>query len=242
MTDYEALAEEAKGSFDLGGLLKGQPNLAKTKKVTLYLDQDAGEAVGGFDIETDALGRETKTRWGLVGEIDTAVEQVNLINAVLGEDDEKIEEAGIDSETAQTYISKRDELYAEIKRLQDVLKPLHEQLEASALDLEIHYLPPIITKSAREAARKHLGLKKVDPGTPEFSDYIAEFNAQILSRACKSITQRSTGQTNASLSVEEAREMYEYLPTSEQNRLDAAVNEIVFKAKIAQNIALDAGF
>lgn len=237
--DIEQIVQEAKGTFDLDEVLTGRPAIKKTTSVPVYLDEEVGELLGGFDIETGLGGQKQKVRWGVLGKIDEKADELKLIEAVI-ENADKSDNEDDRGENYQTYIAKRDELLAEIKELGAEARKLQERLEQSALIFEIRYLPPIITKSARVEARKELGIKKVTDET--YDDYLAEFNAQILTRATVSITKAATGQKNEGLSIEGARKLLGQLPSSEQARLDAQIDKIVFKSKIAQHLSLDADF
>lgn len=234
--DIQNIVDEAKEGFDLDEVLTGSTASHDPKTIRVYTDLKTGEELGGADDVQTSFGTTTKERWGILGDIDLLREELRLINAVIDNKDELNQ----DAENLKTYVERRDEITAEIEELKAKAKPLQEKIEESALDIEVRYLPPIIVKDARKDARKHLGLKKVTE--EDYEDYLAEFNAQILTRAATSITQVKTGRVNKQITIESARKMYGLLPSSEQRKLDEHIDKIVFKSKIAQHLALDADF
>lgn len=202
----EKIAEEARESFDLGGFLRGATRVMDT--VTVYTDEQAGNALGGHEIvQEDGPGgaRVPKVRsWGLKGEY----------NKLTRTPEEKKKNA---------------------KRIREVEKEvaaLLERIEESALTFELHSIPTAISKSARRNARKELEI--TGKGVPEaLSDEFAEeLSSQYLALSAGKVT-RGDGKQLPKLSVEEARDLADYLPRSEHIKLLNAVNDVLFASHIS---------
>jgi len=225
--DIDAIVDDVKESFDLDEFLNGIPSRFKTQK--LYTDRDLGEKLGGWDVETNQFGTERKRRWGVIGQIDELTEELEVLKSI--------------DNPVEGTVDRINEITDEIGTLALEASALLDELDKSALEVEIQSLPPIITKDARRIARANLEIKeKVGQNHPRFDEYLDEYNAVILSKSVVSITKLATGAKNNGLSLAGAKGLYEKLPQSEVDRLDAVVNEVVFKSSIAQHIALDADF
>ena len=233
--DIGALVEEAKGTFDLGDFLTESVTKIEGKSVTVYTDQTAGEELGGEFADTGKVVHK-----GLLGEAILLKNQVKLYQSVLDATEEAVAESGeSEPETTDSYREERDKAQARLDEIQPDIDRLRAQLDATSLKIGLRYLPPLIIKDARVKARKHLGIKRVSDDNAE--EYMEEFNAQILSRACTFI-EKATGEQNPGVDPEGARKLYGYLPISETYRLDEAINALVFQGKIASKLALDADF
>ena len=242
--DVAALVEEAKGTFDLGGFLHQAVAKVEDKEITVYTDQAAGEALGGEFGDTGKVIHK-----GPLGEAILLKNQIKLYQAVIDAAEEaaaksaaEAELSGEDAEpeppTTDSYRQERDKAQERLEEIQPEIDRLRAQLEETSLTIGLRYLPPLIIKDAKLKSRKHIGIKKVTED--DYEEYMTEFNAQILSRACTYV-ETPTGR-NPGIDPEEARNLYGLLPYSEQERLDAAINKLVFQGKIAASLALDADF
>jgi len=217
--------EEVKGSFDLGALIKGRP--VRYKSVKVYTDEVLGEMLGGAEDERNNLGMVAgRRRWGLLGEADALGAELKVLEAY--------------EEPAEDVKARIDEISARLIEIRDEVNDILEQMEASSLTIELQSLPPIINKDAQRKARQELGIKGNVPAD-RTQEYVDEYNAQVLSRAIVSIT-NGVGEKNTTISVQDARDLYGFLPASEVQKLDAIVDEVVFKSAIAKSLSTDADF
>ena len=91
--EIEAVAKEARKTFNLSDRLKGRTQ--RTGSVTVYLDEIAGQTLGGAEDIVNSLQMKVgRNRWGLLGEIDLAVfeEREEDIAALR----EKVDEVGFE--------------------------------------------------------------------------------------------------------------------------------------------------
>lgn len=216
----EELVEEAKGSFDLGSLLSGRASLKSTKTIRIYTDEDALDTLEPLLTKKDLLEREKKTLTLVIDNDELA---------------DKLEDAG------EGIVARLAEIDTLLKSLEeDEIAAARAVLNETALDIAVTPLPPLIVKSARLEARKHLGLKTVTPD--DYDDYIPEYNAQILKRCVAAITNVGSGGVNKGLSIEDARGLFDMLPLGEDSRLQEFVDKVVFRAEVSKALAQDADF
>jgi hypothetical protein len=201
--DVQAIADQAREEFDLGAELRGRSR--RTKTVRVYMDEVAGERLGGAELRdaVSEFGMPTKEMhyWGIVGE------RMKL-------DDKK------DA--------------AQIKALNEEAAALQKTLDDSALDIELTSVPKLVKDDANRAARAALGIReRVTESHPRVDEFIDENDAQLLQRCVASITKVGTGAKNKGLSIESARNLREMLPEWEWQKINEALKSLLYEKVIA---------
>lgn len=215
-TDIDDIQESVREGFDLRQRLLGGSPLEKV--VTVYTDAATGAELGGAeDIEGQGGLVMGRRRWGLLGRL----EEVRLRAEALAKqevvDEEEI--AALEAESA--------DLTAKVK-------PLLKKLEKSALVFTIRAVPDLIIRDTRRKAREALGIKnKGIQGKEE--EYSLEYTAILLSASVASYVDNATGKTHAGLTVQEARDLRDYLPAGQFPKLDKAMIDVSFEAQIGHH-------
>lgn len=223
--EIEAVVEEVKGSFDLGGFLKGAKTRFKTVRV--YTDSEAGAELGGTRIDTQYGFITGSSRVGLIGETLDLSDRLKALS--------ELEEA------TEATLEEVQEIAAQIDANKVRIDELHKQLDESALDFEIQSLPPVIQKDAGRRAKNALGIKGKVPEARQ-EEYDERRNAEILSLATMRITKVATGERNPGITPEDAQDILDYLPDSEQRRLAAVLEEVALRSGIADKLASSSDF
>lgn len=207
-------AEEGRKTFDLGARLKGRGLRRVTHRA--FTDEEAGQALGGVEERRDPSGSFVigHRKWGAIGEL------TDLKLAKEKGDDNDLQ---IDAKTEE-------------------IRSLMETLDATALDIELQAIPPVVKKDARRKAKAALDIKGKGVPDDRLDEFADEFNAQLLHAAALSITDVGTGDRNTSVSVEDARNLYDFLPSEESARLEEAVAKLLFESAIADHATSDVDF
>jgi hypothetical protein len=207
-TDVEQIVQRAQDEFDLEAELNDQSRITKTVRV--YLDQVAGHALGGIEIREE------------VGEFGIPVLKTHAWGIL-----EKIADLTSTDEDAK----KNDR---EVKALKEEAKALQARLEASAMDLELTWVPSIVKDDAHRAARSALGIhEKVTTTHPRHDEYAKEYDAQTLQRIVLSVTKVATGAKNKGISIEGARSLRGKLPDWEWAKVNDEIAELLWEKHIS---------
>lgn len=225
-TDLDAeirdIQSEARSSFSLRERLVNKNSRRKTK--TVYTDAEAGEELGyAVDEEYQGIKSGRRLRRGLVGELDALEEEGKaLLKAI----DAAEEPSAADTDRAR-------EISAETKRIRAEITAVKKRLKGSSMDFTLHTLPKPIIKGVKHQTRSHLKIK--GKGVPEalLEDYNEEYSAQMLAASTESWIDHETGETHDQLTVDQARELFNYLPEGQFSRLDQAMLDLSFEATIA---------
>lgn len=211
--DIQQIADDARETFDLGDFLRGRSQ--RTRSVRVFTDEVIAEQRGGVEPATRILSNGMEVpdirSWGKVGELA------------------EIQGAYDALESKSTKEARA--MKARITEVTDEIRVLTEALLKTALDIELHSVPPEIVKDAKRAAKKHLGIKSKGYDFDD-DDQFEEYYAQLFSRTISSITKHGTSSTTPH-SVENTRILKGYLPTSEYNKLISQLNELLFQSSIA---------
>ncbi len=222
--DIEAIANDARESFDLGDFLRGRS--VRTKTVRVFTDEVTAEERGGFE-RIYRIVNETRIpdvrSWGLVKDMAEAQAEYEGV-------ENKSTKAG------RTLKAKIDSIEAEIRALT-------EKLLETALEIELRAVPDRIKKDAYRAARKALGIRGKNGVTADNAIELEDENAaQILQRTVVSITKYGTDDKNLGVSIEGARDLKGLLPDSEWDKVKEALDELLFRKVIADQVAEDLDF
>lgn len=228
----EEIIQEVEDDFDLGELLDGRSHADSSLR--LYTDEKTGKELGGTETSTNQFGIAVSTRrWGVLGEIDGLREVIERAESAI--------ESMDDSDAKALLEADLEEAKGKVVELGKKAGPLLEKMDKSAIDLSIQSLPPVIIKDCRRRARAALEIKgKVSEADQE--RYLEQFNAEILVACVSAYTLVGNGKTTQGLDIEMAKKLYDKLPPSEVARLDAKVDEIVYKSAIAQGVGRNPDF
>lgn len=214
MTSIQSIAEEAREDFDLGEYLSDE-GATIDDTVTVYTNKKAGRELGGVEQvrvydELTGLPRPDFRTWGVMGQIF---------------------ELKRERDGDVTHADKIAELKLEAERIS-------EKLEASAIELTLHSIPPIIKKDAKRAARKHLAINGKTPDSPDhpqFEEYEDEHDSQILQRSVVSIKTLRDGKVRKGLSIENARKLKEQIDEREYLKIKEKLIEISYRRQIGEH-------
>lgn len=216
--ERDAIIEEAREGYSLRDRLRGVS--VRTKTVTLYTDAVIGAELGGAEDLVDGYGlKGARRRWGLMGELDTAVEKA----AALQRQDDP------DEAEVLAVASTIDDLKGKIP-------PLVKKLEKSALVVTARAIPQFVIRDVRRKAKKALGIK--GKGIPEArqEEFGLEHLAQLVAASVDSWEDRSAGQKFSNMTLDEARALRDELPAGQFDKLDRAIGELSFESAIASNV------
>lgn len=219
----EEIVRETRESFDLGDFLRGRST--RTKTVRVFTDEVTAERRGGFAKTTETLSNGVQIpairSWGLVKELAEAQGEYDAL------------------ESKTTKEAKA--LKAKVATITDEIKALTAELVETSLEVELKAVPKVIKKDAYRAAKKALGINGKISDT-QVVEFIDEHSAQILHRTVVSIKKESSGEENAGVSVESARDLVGLLPDSEWAKIDAALKELLDEQVIADQVVEDRDF
>lgn len=229
--NIEEIVAEIQDDFDIDDLLNGRSHVDST--IRLYTDEKTGQELGGSEVDRNQFGLGMKRRWGVLGELDEKkeiIERAEKAIKVMEDGDAKaLLEAEVEAENAKVV--------ALGKRAGELL----DRLNRTAIDLEIQSLHPVIIKDCRRRAKAALQIKgKVSEDQSE--EYMDQFNVEVLVACVSKYTIVGNGNTRDRITVDQAKNLYEKLPPSEVVKLDAKIDEIVFRSAIAQQVSLDSDF
>lgn len=217
--ESEEFVNEVKGTFDLSARLRGRS--MRTGSVVVYTDEPTAERIQTVEA---ALQQLTDMPAGFKS-LAAAIR--NLGHEDIADNIESVVDSGI-----------RDmDEYNELEKERDELK---ETLKASAIKIELQAIPKIVLKDCRRLAKKHLGIKGNIPEEriEEFSDVNT---AIALTKAITSLRD-ADGNVNTSLTVDEARDLFDYLPDSEWQKIDTALADLGYRDVISGAITDDPDF
>ncbi|WP_217182695.1 hypothetical protein [Streptomyces sp. AC495_CC817] len=234
--EITAIQEEAREGYDFRARLAGANNRRKT--ITVYTDAAAGDKLG-YAIDAVLPGgikTGERLRKGLVGKLDAlAIEGDALLKRF-----DALEEAG--AEIPDVDNDRVKEITAERAKLTKQIDALKERLKGTGIEFHLISLPKMIQKKVKRETRQALGLKA--KGIPESrqEEYDDEYTARILSASVEKWTDHENGETSSSLSVQQAKDLEDFLPEGQFPRLDRACVELTFEAAIADGSVDDADF
>lgn len=225
-TDLDAeileIQEEARSTFSLRDRLVSKNSRRKT--TTVYTDAEAGEELGyAVDEEYQGIKSGRRLRRGLIGDLDALEEEGKVLLKRMNASDEVD-----DKDTARAR-----EISTETKTLRSKISAAKKRLKGSSIDFTLHTLPKPITKGVKHQTRSHLKIK--GKGIPEalVEDYNEEYSARMLAASTEEWTDHETGETHERLTVEQARDLFNYLPEGQFSRLDETMLTLSFEAAIA---------
>lgn len=217
--ESEEFVNEVKGTFDLSARLRGRS--MRTGTVVVYTDEPTAERIQTVEA---ALQQLTDMPAGFKS-LAAAIR--NLGHEDIADNIESVVDSGIrDMDEYNGLEQERDEL--------------KETLKASAIKIELQAIPKIVLKDCRRLAKKHLGIKGNIPEEriEEFSDVNT---AIALTKAITSLRD-ADGNVNTSLTVDEARDLFDYLPDSEWQKIDTALADLGYRDVISGAITDDPDF
>jgi seryl-tRNA synthetase len=219
--EVDTIVQEAREGFDLRARLAGTSKREKT--VTIYTDADTGSKLGGAE-DIVLPGTEIvsgRRRWGVQGQLDEISQRAEALAKQITDGKVSDEEAGDEIATLET---KRAEL---TKQAEKLLKKLDE----SALVFTLQAVPDLVVRDSRRIARKNLGIKAkgIEGREEEFS---LEYTAVLLAASVASWTDKLSGDTFDELSVDQAKQLRDFLPVGQFSKLDRAMVELSMEAAI----------
>lgn len=216
-TTAEEIQEEAREGYSLVERLRS--SAVRTKTVTIYTDAVAGEELGGAEDSVDAYGlKGGRRRWGLKGELDTALEQAARLQEA--DDPDEIEVIAV----AEKIDGLKTKIPAVVKRL-----------EKSALTFTLRTIPEFVIRDARRQAKKALGIKGKNIPEARLEEFGLEHLARIVSSSVESWEDKLSKQKFTHLTVGEAKALRDELPVGQFSKLDDAIGDLSFEAKIASD-------
>ena len=224
--DPEQVAEEARSSFGLSERLAGITK--RTRTVTAYTDEIAGEALGG--VETIYMpGTELVTgtrRWGVAGEQADLRDEIKTLLAGEEVDEEQVASA-----------KKR------AAALERKAKALRKTLEETALTFTLRAVPELVMKDSRRKAYRHLKLKSKGGLTDEQREDLGlEYLARVLSKMVVEWSDASTGEKHEYLPLEDARALQAHLLPEEWGKIETTIDELQARKAIGDAATADADF
>lgn len=213
--EIDGVVREIKRGFSLKDRLKKR-GLRKVT-LTVFLDENVG-----------AEHRDVAEK---VAEIDETIAQIRPI--LDGTKDDVVRQ------TAQTEI---DRLEAERAPLVVKRDELAERVKRDSFTISLQAVPPVIAKDARRRARETMGIEQKDIPKDRLEDFAPVYNAHLLAMVCQTITDNSTGETNDSISFQEATDLFDVLPSHQGVRLAEALNEVQFRDAFSKTIEAQEDF
>ena len=207
----ERIASITKKGFDLEERLKNR-GLRKAT-ITLYLDEEKGVEIGWARDKKNELGAVVgREREGIFGEIDALEEKRRKADS---------EDKSLDSEIAELE-TKRDEML--------------EELNKSAIVVNIRAVPPVIQKDCRRKTKATLGIETKNIPDDMAEEFDIASTAHLMAVLIQRVTDNATGGVNEGIDYAEAITMMGYLPPGQFYRLDAKMGEVQFTDAISQSI------
>lgn len=230
--EFDEIMDEARTGFDLRDRLAGVRRRQKT--VTVFTDSETGAELGGVETKylpgTDIV--QGKRRWGVQGRLDELREKADSLA-------KRIEQTPT---LADEYRQEIAALEEEMKGLSDEASTLLKKLQETALIFKMQALPDIIIRDTRRKARKALDIKGKDIPESMQEQYGLEHVATLLAASVQSWKDNSDGKVYDSLSVQQARDLRDYLPAGQFPLLDEAMLELSFQASIGEHATDSADF
>lgn len=213
--EIEQVVKEVKRGFSLKDRLEKR-GLRKVT-VTLFLDENVG-----------AEHKEVADKAKFLGE------QIDEMSKMLLGAEEEFTRKALEQEI-ETLTAERDALIPQ----RDALE---ERLRDDALVVHLRAVPPVMVKNAHRLARQALEIAEKNVPKDRMDEYLPVINAQLLAFTVQSITETATGQTNDGLTYEDARDLMDYLPTEQSERLASALNEVQFRDQFSKSIEAQEDF
>lgn len=206
----EEFVEEVKSTFDLSARLRGRS--LRTDSVVVYTDEVTAERIQTLETALQQLS-------------DMPTSLKTIANAARGFGIEAAADA-LDKISAEGI---RD--IGEYTRIEEEKAELVGKLKDSALKVELQALPQIIVRDIRRQAKKKLGIKGnvSEDRLDEFSEVVAVL---ALTKAITSLRDSDGGVVD-DLSYEQAKDIVDYLPISESNKIDAAMYDLGYSDVIS---------
>lgn len=230
--DIEGIQEEARKTFDMRARLAGATR--RHKEVTVYTDDTAGAELGGV---SDEMAGEYKTgrkiRTGLIGQLDELRERTDQKIALLDE-----EAADYDDKVAEITSA----LAAETAEITDGIGVLREKMHKTSMTFTLQALPDIVVRDMRRKSKAALDItgKGIPEGREE--EYALEYTAQMLSASVGRWVDNAEGDTYRELTVEQAKDLRDFLPPGQFPRLDRAMVELSIEVQISNQATDSADF
>lgn len=223
-------AEETRGEFSLRDRLAGVNR--RTKTVTIYTDAVTGDELGYAKDEVLEGGFRTgqRIRKGIIGEMDALEAEGKAILTRIEEE----EKAGL--EPTEGLAEQAVAVGEKAKSFGPKIAALRKKLDESALVFTLHAVPDFVIRDARRQARLALGIKGKGIPDAQAEDYGLEYLAQILSASTGSWEDHLSGEKHSRLTVQQAKELRDFLPYGQFDRLDAAMTELSFQAAIDNSV------
>lgn len=227
--EFDEIQDEARKEFSLRDRLAGISQRRAT--VTVYTDAATGALLGVAEDEKDQFDLKTgrRTRRGLLGEMDALIESTENAIATIKDDPDAVKAATAALDKEQAALTRK-------------ITAAQKKLDSTALVFTLQTLPDIIIRDARRKARKELGLKAKSIPEDRLEDFTLEHVAQLVSASVSEWTDKQTGEKHAGLTVSQARDLRDYLPRGQFDRLDHAVAKLSFEAAISNSVTDSADF
>ena len=225
--DFELLEEEInqeRSGFDLMARLTERPK-RKPKVVNLYMDEEAGSELGYVHEQRNELGVLVKVhREGILGEVlDAEIEVRRLISEGAEESNIELAEAKLES-----LKKRRDEVVKRIK--------------TDSLTVTLQWVPPMIEEIIEVKAMRSIGVKQKPLPEHKVEEFKKAWFARALEASVVTIVDNRDGSTKNGITVSEASTLQKLLPKEQGERLDVALNELLFRKAISDEALDNADF
>ena len=207
----ERIASITKKGFDLKERLKNR-GLRKAT-ITLYLDEEKGVEIGWARDKKNELGAVVgREREGIFGEIDALEEKRRKVD---------LKDKGLDSKIVELE-AKRDEML--------------EELNKSAIVVNIRAVPPVIQRDCHRKTKVTLNLETKNIPDDMKEEFDIASTAHLMAVMIQRVTDNATGGVNEGIDYDEAIAMMEYLSPGQFHRLDSKLGEVQFTDAISESI------
>lgn len=196
-------------------------------KDAVNIEETVTEARETFSLRERLMNRPQRT-----GEVTVFTDEV------LGR---KHQELSLQLEAARLVSDDSDESNERIAEIEKELREVATEVYKTGLTFSLRAVPEIVVKDVRRKTRKNLNIKGKIPEDrlEEFND---AFTAGIFSKAIEGFRDHESDAKVDTFTYQDARDLADYLPKSEWEKVDRAVGDIQFSNSISEAVTEDADF
>lgn len=212
-TPEAAEIQEQREGFDLLDRLVKRPK-RKPEVVTVYLDEERGDELGdAHDVKNELGIVVDRFRSGVLGELD--------LEKSKPEDQRDTEK---------------------IAALEARARELIEEIRHDSLTFTLQWIPPIAEEVLQKETLDAIGVKDLPVPDAKRDQYKKEWFARAIVATLVSLKDNSSGAVKDKLTVSEAQAIKNYLPDSQQDRIDAALGRVLYRDVLAREALDNADF
>lgn len=224
------------------------PEPALTSDETAEIEQVVKEVKRGFSLkdrlEKRGLRKVTVTLFldeNVGAEHKEIADKIIALNAQIDELSE-MHGQSVEGETKAALLKEIERVTAERDEMIPERDALEDRLREEALIVHLRAVPPVIARDAHRRARAELEIEEKNIPRNRMEDFLPVMNCHLLSLTVQSITDTATNETNDGLSYQDARDLMDYLPSSQTERLANALNEVQFRDAFSESIEAQEDF